>query len=110
MTHNRRNCWRNFTAMLAYIGALASTEHIDSVRVRSMIGQSAAPEYRRALAYLAASPLGVAKAALVAEGFSAELIAELARAAYVECVAVNGRAMPIDLIRIMEAGWQLLMS
>jgi len=75
-----------------------------------MTVQSAAPEYRRVLACLAASPVGVAKAALVAQGFSAELIGELARAAYVERVAANGRAMPIDLIRITEAGWQLLMS
>ena len=67
-------------------------------------------EYRRALARLAASPTGLAERALLAQGLSAELIADLLRAAYVEFATVNGRAAPIDLIRITEAGWQLLLS
>jgi hypothetical protein len=76
-----------------------------------MSDMSAHPaECRRALARLAASPTGVSEEMLIAQGFPLELIVELVRSAYVERVVVNGRAMPLDLIRITEAGWQLLVS
>jgi hypothetical protein len=65
-------------------------------------------EQRRALELLAGGPRGYSKARLLAEGFTADILADLVReglaTAQRETMRVGGRTIRVERYRITEAG------